>query len=180
MRWSDRLLQRWRIHTAQRWIPDGAAVLDIGCYQGELFQVLATRLGSGIGIDPLARELTTPAYRLLPLSFSEPLPFPDQSFDAVVLLATLEHMSDKDPLARECRRLLRPNGRVIITVPSPLVDVIVETMVKLRLADGMSLEQHHGFKPQETVPLFASNGFDLERQTRFQLGLNYLFVFKRS
>ncbi len=179
MRWSDRLLQRWRIRAAQRWIPRGADVLDIGCYQGELFQALAARLGSGIGIDPLAKEMTTASYRLMPLSFSEPLPFPDQSFDTVVLLATLEHMSDKGPLARECRRLLRPGGRVIITVPSPLVDVIVDTLVKLHLADGMSLEQHHGFKPQETEPLFLTNGFGLEHQTRFQLGLNYLFVFNR-
>jgi ubiquinone/menaquinone biosynthesis C-methylase UbiE len=179
MRWSDRFLQRWRIRAAQRWIPDGAAVLDIGCYQGELFQALSARLGSGVGIDPLTKELATATYRLMPLSFSEPLPFPDQSFDVIVLLATLEHIVDKTPLARECFRLLRSNGRVIITVPSPLVDVIVDTLVELRLADGMSLEQHHGFKPQDTAPLFLANGFGLEHLTRFQLGLNYLFVFNR-
>ncbi len=179
MRWSDRFLQQWRIRAAQRWIPDGAAVLDIGCYQGELFQALSARLGSGIGIDPLTTEMTAATYRLMPLSFSEPLPYPDQSFDVVVLLATLEHIIDKHPLARDCQRLLRPNGRVIVTVPSPLVDVIVETLVKLHWADGMSLEQHHGFKPGETVPLFLTHGFGLEHQTRFQIGLNYLFVFKR-
>jgi 2-polyprenyl-3-methyl-5-hydroxy-6-metoxy-1,4-benzoquinol methylase len=32
------------------------------------------------------------------------------------LLATLEHISDKASIARECRRILRPGGRVIITV----------------------------------------------------------------
>jgi SAM-dependent methyltransferase len=179
MRWSDRFLQQWRIRVAKPWVPDGAAVLDIGCFQGELFQALGARLGSGVGLDPLAHEMVTSTYRLMPLPFSEPLPFSDQAFDAIVLLATLEHIVDTSPLVRECQRLLRPGGRVIITVPSPLVDSIVHTLVKLHLADGMSLDQHHGYTPEDTAPLFIAHSFALERQRRFQMGLNYLFVLKR-
>ena len=179
MQWSDRLLQRWRIRVAQRWVPAGAKVLDIGCYQGEFFRYMGPRLGWGVGLDPLTQDTTTPSYRLLAQPFNEPLPFSDQSFDAVVLLATLEHIIEKEPLVRECYRLLRRGGRVIITVPSPLVDDIIHFLVKLRLADGMSLEQHHGFKPIDTVPLFTTHNFAVEHHNRFQLGMNYMFVFKR-
>src|SRR5438309_1820262 len=81
------------------------------------------------------------------------------SFDAVVMLATLEHIRDKEPLTRECWRLLRPDGRLIITVPSPAVDVILAALISCRLANGMALEEHHGFTPQEVLPLFGNHGF---------------------
>jgi SAM-dependent methyltransferase len=45
-------------------------------------------------------------------------PFPDSSFDCVVSIDVLEHLYDDQPFLRELRRVLRPNGRAIITVPN--------------------------------------------------------------
>ncbi len=179
MRRLDCLLQNWRAHVARPWLPNGAQVLDIGCHQGEFLRSLGDALGPSVGLDPLAIPQTQARYCLQAEAFREPLPFPDACFDAVVLLATLEHIRDKEPLARECRRLLTAGGRVIITVPSPWVDGIVALLCRLHLADGMSLEEHHGFDPRTTPPLFARHGFALERWRRFQLGLNHLFVFRK-
>jgi SAM-dependent methyltransferase len=132
-----------------------------------------------VGLDPLAPKATNPRFRLLAEPFREPLPFDEDSFDAVVMLATLEHIREVDPLARECRRLLRPDGRVIITVPSPRVDQVLQILRLVRLVDGMSLEEHHGFNPFETPDLFVRHGFEMEHCRRFQMGLNHLFVFKK-
>jgi SAM-dependent methyltransferase len=178
MRALDRFLQAWRIRVAARWIPVGASVLDIGCFHGELFERLGGRLGPSVGIDPLATARETAGVRLLPAAFSGSLPFDDQSFDAVAMLATLEHIADKEPLARECRRVLRPTGRVILTVPSPVADMVIDRLVAVGLLHGMSLEQHHGFDPRLTPAVFVPHGFRLEHQSRFQLGLNNLFVFR--
>jgi len=175
----DIVLQRWRIAIARRWIPRGARVLDVGCHQGELFESLGGRLGQSVGIDPLARPAETPTYRLLPTGFSGPLPFPAASFDVITMLAVLEHIEQRQSLADECRRLLVPHGVVIITVPQPTVERILELLLAARLADGMSLEQHHGFDPLETQDLFCSCGFVLEHHSLFQLGLNNLFVFRK-
>ena len=98
---------------------------------------------------------------------------------AVVMLATLDHIRDKEPLARECWRLLRPGGRVIITVPSRFADGIVHALCWLRLADGMSLDEHHGYDPRTTPEVFGEFGFALERWRRFQLGFNHLFVLQK-
>src|SRR5207302_9201701 len=100
-------------------------------------------------------------------------------FDAVVMLATLEHIRDKDPLGRACFRLLRPGGRLVITVPAGFVDTIVHVLCALRLADGMSLDEHHGYDPRTTPQVFGRHGFVLERWRRFQLGLNHLFVLQK-
>jgi len=179
MRFIDRLLQNWRARQARPWIPRGAKVLDVGCHQGEFLRSLGEHIGPSVGLDPLARPTETPLCRLIPEVLRVPAPFDDESFDAVVMLATLEHIRDKDPLARECYRLLRPGGRVIITVPSGLVDGIVHALCVLRLADGMSLEEHHGFDPRTTPEIFGRHGFELERWRRFQLGLNHLFVLRK-
>ncbi len=179
MRMVDRLLQAWRGRMARPWVPPGAMVLDIGCHHGEFLRSLGNRIGPSIGLDPRALPDGSSHHRLIPQLFTEPLEFPDNSFDAVVLLATLEHIQDKDPLGRESYRLLRPGGRVIITVPSPRVDRILTAVCRLRLADGMCLEEHYGFDPRTTPQHFIRHGFILEHSCSFQLGLNHLFVFRK-
>jgi SAM-dependent methyltransferase len=178
MKAVDRILQSWRERKVRSWLPAGARVLDIGCHQGEFLERLGGSIRESVGLDPLARPRATATFSLQADSFREPLDFPAARFEAITLLATLEHIRDKAPLAREARRLLAPGGRLIMTVPSPRVDAIVHTLVRLGLADGMSLEEHHGFVPADTAPIFTAAGLELEHHATFQLGLNHLFVFR--
>src|SRR5260370_31677424 len=150
----DRILQAWRAWKARPWVRPGDRVRDIGSYQGEFLRSLTDRIGPSIGLDPLAHPETGPYYRILAEPFREPTPFRAESFDMVVMLATLEHIPDKEPLARECARLLSAQGRIIITVPTPFVDRIVTWLCRLRLADGMSLDEHHRYNPTETPMIF--------------------------
>lgn len=179
MKIIDRLLQSWREAKVRAWLKPGARVLDIGCHQGEFLERLGATIGPSVGLDPLASPRDSTRYRIIAHPFAEPVDFPDQSFDAIMLLATLEHIRDKVPLAREARRLLAPGGRLIMTVPSPRVDEIVHTLVRLGLAAGMSLDEHHGFKPTDTRPIFEGGGLEMEHHATFQLGLNHLFVFRQ-
>lgn len=141
--------------------------------------MLGKDLGAGVGVDPEPPPLARDRWWLLPIPFREPLPFAAASFDAVVLLATLEHMPHKLGVARERLRILRPGGRVIVTVPGLWVDLLLAILVRLRLADGMDLGSHHGFDPRQARPLFEGQGFILDHARRFQLGLNHLFVWHR-
>jgi SAM-dependent methyltransferase len=179
MRFIDRVLQRWRMRVARPWVPARARVLDIGCFRGEFLAALGDSIGPSVGLDPLAPAGGGANYQLRAEPFTPPTPFADGSFSAVVMLACLEHIRDKDALAAECFRLLSPGGRLVVTVPSPRVDAIVHTLVRLGLADGMSLDEHHGFDPEGTPAVAARTGFELEHRRRFQLGLNYLFVFRK-
>ncbi|MDI6768363.1 MAG: class I SAM-dependent methyltransferase [Anaerolineales bacterium] len=180
MRAGDHFIQAWRMHAAARWIPEDSRVLDIGCHQGELFKWLGDRITPSVGIDPLYKETTPPdRHQFFPWTFHGRLPFPESSFDVIALLATIEHMPDKSAVAKESWRLLRPGGRVVITFPSLLVDRIISVLASLHIVDGMSLEEHHGFSPNELPDIFEREGFGLKKWGKFQLGLNNLFVFER-
>ena len=179
MRIGDYLIQEWRMRVSARWIPTGSRVLDIGCHQGEFLLFLDDKIKSSVGIDPLLEPGTQiDQHHLLPWVFRDVLPFRHQSFDVISLLATIEHMDNQREFAIEARRLLRAGGRVIITVPSTLVDDILELLKFLRIVDGMSLEEHHGFNVDELPNIFIKEGFSLKVWKKFQLGLNNLFVFE--
>jgi 2-polyprenyl-3-methyl-5-hydroxy-6-metoxy-1,4-benzoquinol methylase len=176
----DRFIQNQRIGKAVRHIPRRSRVLDIGCSEGELFQSV-TELESGVGIEPLlAGARQTGNVLLLPGRFPQALPT-SEPFDAITMLAVLEHVPREEQagLAADCAASLKPGGRLIVTVPSPAVDGVLAILRSLRLVDGMSLEQHYGFRPEETVQLFERAGLTLVVRQRFQFGLNNLFVFSR-
>jgi SAM-dependent methyltransferase len=179
MRMLDRTLQRWRFRAARPWVPRGGRILDVGCHKGEFLAQLGDNIRTGLGFDPRASAQTNGTLSIVAERFSTPSSLPDGSMDAVILLATLEHIRDKAPLIGEFWRVLAPAGRVIVTVPAPFVDRIVALLCRLRLADGMSLEEHHGFPPDATPPIFFEQGFELEHWGQFQLGLNNLFVFRK-
>ena len=180
MRFGDRFLQLWRMRMASPWIVKGSRILDIGCHDGEFLEYLGDRVVASIGIDPEATEAKLDTYSLLRGMFGAQSEFASGYFDATVMLATLEHMNDLDGIAQECARILRPRGRVIVTVPSLAVDQILTMLIRTRFLDGMSLEQHHGLEPSQVPKTFVSNSFSLVVHKRFQLGLNHLYVFEKG
>jgi SAM-dependent methyltransferase len=179
MRWLDRVLQRWRADVAGAWVPTGARLLDVGCADGVLLRRLAPRLARAVGVDPHAERSISAGVELLPGHFPGEPRFADGSFDCVTLLAVLEHVAEPEAVARECHRVLSPGGRVVLTVPHPFVDRILDLLMRLRLVDGMEAEEHHGFDCSATGMLFERAGFATRVDRRFQLGLNRLFVFER-
>jgi 2-polyprenyl-3-methyl-5-hydroxy-6-metoxy-1,4-benzoquinol methylase len=179
MRIGDYVIQWWRMHVAAPWIQEGSRILDIGCHQGEFIKMLGRKIVPSVGMDPLYQGLMEDSGHLfLSREFRPGMPFGDSSFDVAVLLATIEHIQQKSMVAKELRRLLKRNGLVIITVPSLLVDKLLSILLWLGLVDGMSLEEHHGFSPDELQVIFLEEGFRLKKRQKFQFGLNNLYIFE--
>jgi 2-polyprenyl-3-methyl-5-hydroxy-6-metoxy-1,4-benzoquinol methylase len=177
----DNALQRWRIAKAAQHIAPGARVLDIGSGDGALFQALGDKLGSGLGLEPtLKADKDLGRIQFKTGCFPEAIPADSEPFDVITMLAVLEHFPNDAyaGLGLSCARFLKPDGRLIITVPSPVVDHILVVLKWFRLIDGMSLEEHHGYDTKRTRIVFQPQ-FRLVRHQRFQLGLNNLFVFEK-
>ena len=181
MKLLDRYLQNVRIKKAKRYIRKNDCVLDIGSADGVMFEKLNTLIGESVGIDPTIKTtIEKDFYTLYPGYFPEACP-PKETFNTITMLAVLEHIptSHQTQIALSCYEFLKPNGRLIITVPSPKVDYILDILLKIKLIDGMSVEEHFGFKPEHTEQIFTSPFFKLMKKQKFQFGLNNLFVFER-
>ena len=174
----DRFIQQYRVRMAARYIPGRARILDIGCADGSLFRLLK-HIRGGVGVDPdISGHVRLANADLYGGYF--PAALPDQSrFDVITMLAVMEHLqrAEQADLARHCLEYLNPGGKLVVTVPSPFVDRILEVLARCRLVDGMHIEQHYGFDVSQTVEIFESAGFKKELLKKFQFGLNNLFVF---
>ncbi len=181
MKALDKYLQNVRIKKAGRFVKKNDSVLDIGSVDGVMFEKWRGKISKSVGVDPtLPSKIETDLYTLYPGYFPQACPA-NLVFDAITLLAVLEHIptNAQTQLASDCYRYLKPGGRLIITVPSPQVDQILEILLKLKLIEGMSLEEHYGYKPEHTEQIFAKPQFKLLHKETFQFGLNNLFVFER-
>ncbi len=179
MRAADRILQRWRIRKVAPYIHTADRLLDAGCHRGELIEYVRPRLASAVGIDPVAEPRQGDGVTILRGTLPGDARLESASFDCVVMLAVLEHMPDPAAVLADCYRLLRPGGRLALTVPHPFVDQIVDFLVRIGVADGMDFDSHHGFDVSRVEPLASRIGFRLVVKRSFQLGLNRLFVFRK-
>jgi len=98
----------------------GKRVLDLGCRSGQLTKhFLAGNSVVGLDVDAAALEKAA-ALGIEPVqaNVEEPLPFESESFDAVVAGELLEHLQFPDALVEEIRRVLRPGGVLVGSVPN--------------------------------------------------------------
>lgn len=95
--------------------PPGSRVLDVGCGYGKNLEKLKARGIEAVGLDPDEEGV---AYCLglgltAQLADAERLPFPDASFDGVILDGVLPFTEPGKALA-EARRVLRPGAEVLL------------------------------------------------------------------
>lgn len=93
----------------------GAVVLDVGCglRPYELFFDHAKYIGVDVPNSGRESEGKRPDFEFDGIY----LPFDDASFDGVICTEVLEHAVNPDALLKEINRVLKPSGRLLITVP---------------------------------------------------------------
>ncbi len=140
-----------------------AIVLDCGCGNGASLATLAADGYRTIGVDLLAEGLVRAQRRMpgawLARASVDRLPFADGAFDAALLLDVLEHVDDVTALA-EVRRVLRPRGAVVASVPAG------PWLWSYRDEDAGHRRRYTrtGFRQ-----LLAETGFELERLRAYQV-----------
>lgn len=103
---------------------EGSRILDVGCGIGtylEKFRALtAEPFGVDVDAEKLGRALHGKGLHTLALSVSESLPFPNATFDAVLLHEVIEHVSDDRQTIREAHRVVKSGGVVLVFAPNRL------------------------------------------------------------
>lgn len=95
--------------------------LDIGCFKGHLLTAAHKRGWSVYGTE-ISRQAVAYARQKAQLSVFlgslEAAAYPTRSFDAIVMLDVIEHLSDPLEYLREIRRILRPGGGLYLDTPN--------------------------------------------------------------
>ena len=148
-------------------------LLDLGRGSNSLVRMYA----NGVGVD----VYPWPGADVV-VDDSASLSWESQSFDTIAIVAALNHMPNRRAVLQECRRVLRPNGHVVVTMLTPRTSRIWHWLRSRWDADqverGMKPGEVYGFTPAALIGLFASCGFILSTQSRFMLGFNRLYVFR--
>lgn len=98
--------------------------LEIGCAKGFLVDELRHYGVQAFGVDvseyalSSAPESLRSYLRQVNVSY-ESLPFPDDYFDLIICLETLEHLVEPDHAIKEMARVLAPKGTAFFSTPSP-------------------------------------------------------------
>jgi SAM-dependent methyltransferase len=146
-------------------------VLDVGAGPNNLIR----SRGHGVGVD--VHDWGGGA---LLIEDAARLPFVDESFDTVTFVACLNHIPNRAAALVEARRVLKPDGVVVVTMINPALGGIghlVWWYGEDRRRGGMKPGEVGGLWASEIVRLAASAGLRLVTRTRFVYGMNGLYVF---
>lgn len=113
-------------------------------------------------------------------------PFADHRFDCVVSIDVLEHLSDDQPFLNELKRVLRPNGKAIVTVPNG-DSRLLANRIKWRLGmtpevyghtrAGYTTEELHEAVSRAGLKPMSSSGYSRFFTEMMELVINYGYVF---
>jgi len=116
---------RYILHEVEKQKPK--KILDIGCGRGFYIKSLSlfnfTKEICGIDLNPLYVEKAKKSYpdnkriRVKTGTIID-LPYPDEYFDFIICSEILEHVPDDKKALRELRRVLKYNGKLLVTVPN--------------------------------------------------------------
>jgi len=140
---------KWRHNTASKHIR--GSILDLGCGDEEMKRYATTNY---LGIDKKT-------------GFNIEIDKIKDKWDAILLLAVLEHLDNPNKLLQKLRNNLKDNGKIIITMPSRLGIIIHSFLARIGLFTREFAEEHKIHK-------LDFNGYKVIKR-RFAL-FNQLFI----
>jgi len=151
-------------------------LLDVGCgWEAKLLLAIEPYVASGVGIDFKAPEIKTERLTTLPITLRDALPFESNSFDFITMLAVMEHLEDDKMILKECMRLLRPGGGLLITVPSWYAKPVLEFLsFKLNLINPAEVKDHKRYYDKKDLDFLigAVEGLRIVDHAYFQWRFN--------
>lgn len=160
-------IQRWRFHMILRLLPGQPVerLLEVGYGSGIFLPELSRHCRRLYGLDihdaaPIVEQCLARLgidARLI-CGSAESIPYPDRFFDLVVAVSSLEFIEHPEQAAREIRRVLKPDGRLIAVTPahSRVADL------GLRLLTGKNARREYETRRERLLTAFAAD-FEVER-----------------
>ena len=98
-------------------LPPNGHALDVGCWKGEFFELLP-KGWHNTGLDLERHPELSTGVAFVAGNASEPLPFPNESFELIFAGEIIEHLLETTRFIAECHRVLKQGGMLFVTTPN--------------------------------------------------------------
>jgi len=151
----------------------GKKVLDVGCSDGQVMEIIAKKRNDVFGVDLSKNAVEIAKKRGLKVKVGNLLeiPFEGSSFDVVFCSHVIEHIFDTNKALKEFHRVLRKGGKLIIMTEN--LNSLKERMLFLfgRTPTVMADPSHVKFFNPESIKKELSNAsFKVEKIKGTQIG----------
>jgi ubiquinone/menaquinone biosynthesis C-methylase UbiE len=151
-------------------------VLDVGCgHRMAFLQSIADRIRQGYGVDFKVQDQQIGNLEIRQLTFNDRLPFDDNSMDVVTMLAVLEHIEAEEAVLAEIYQVLKPAGKLVLTVPSVWAQPVLEFLsYRLKIVDEAEIRDRKRYYDRRRLHrvLVATTGFADFKHNYFQCFMN--------
>jgi SAM-dependent methyltransferase len=167
-----------------QYLKNGVNVLDIGCYDGSMLEVLKKDLRSisytGLDADETALEIALlRGAKTMKVNFEhDDLPFKEEEFDIIIIGEVLEHLRNPARLIKQTQGLLKPEGVIVISLPNECTIYHRLKMLFGKGIDGTGFETgyHLHFPTLKQGRVFIGNYFKIiEQKYWYHLGVGGFF-----
>jgi len=157
-------------------LPTSGALLDAGGGTGRVAQYMLEKAEQVVVADLSCKMLAEAGQKegLQPVCTpTETLPFPDNSFQRIIMVDALHHVVNHQSTINELWRLLAPGGIIVIEEP----DIRVFSVILIALAEKLALMRSHFLSPPKIAALFDFPNAHLEIQKN---GSNAYIIAKKQ
>ena len=166
-----------------KYIKKGSVVADLGCgYKGNFLKAVSNKIKNGVGYDASVTKHGLPKnIALIKIDLNKKFNSRGGIFDAITVLAVLEHVENPENFLKQIKMLLKKGGNVIITTPHKRSKKLLEFLsFDLGLISKAEIKDHKNYFDEKSLKkLLAQTGFKISNIGSFQFGLNLFCLAKK-
>lgn len=169
-----RLIEKMRVRAVLKAVqsPPASSILEIGCGVGNVMEHLreVKRFGVDLSFRMVARSRERLRNGIVVLQADgQKLPFSSRAFDGIVCTEVLEHVENPDLVLDEIRRVAKPQGRIVLSIPNEdLINRLKRWVFRLKMNWLFSNSRYQ--MPEQMDEEWHLHIFDLKELTQALAG----------
>jgi SAM-dependent methyltransferase len=140
----------------EKYLPQSSRVVDLAAGEGAFSVELKRRGHEVLAVDASRESWKAPEIDLrvqnLDGEFADELLTENEKFDAVVAIEIIEHLENPFNFARQCAKLLKPNGLLFLSTPN--VEAVFSRLIFLYTGRLNSFTEYETVRPAHITPIF--------------------------
>lgn len=170
---------RESVGSGVRWLENynSGLLLDVGCGNGSFLDQMRPLSWVVTGVEPDVEAVSVARERYGLDIFQgslEEANFPDEHFDAITVCHVIEHVPDPVGLMKECRRVLKPHGKLVVLAPN------INSLGFRQFGEywrGLEIPRHfYLFSPQTLLECAELAGLDVQEMRTTAKGAPWMWV----